>query len=178
MDEMLLSQADGPQEKEEAKRTRTRLINRLAILLDKANVDVISNNDLRRLMTEEDLVTACRILRRLGSIPDGGSVYNLADAFRRDHIVLERLIQYADPRTLKKMFVTDRLPIEQHLKACELCSAQVRYFRVNCDRINVVPGTAPDRPQGSAVGDLDGLHIGPVSLNDNAIGWVPPRDDA
>lgn len=168
---------DANQSAAEERRTRVRLINRLAIMLDKADPDYISNNDLRRLNTEEDFFLASRIMRRTTPIPDGGAVYNLSDAFRPDHPHIEVLIGYADPRTWKKMTTDEQVLVKGHLDQCELCTAQVRYFRVNCDRMQVVPGEAPTRPQGAAIGDLDGLHSGPVSLNKASIGWIPQRDD-
>ncbi|MBI5404607.1 MAG: hypothetical protein HY976_00100 [Candidatus Kerfeldbacteria bacterium] len=131
---------------DEQVRNRRRLINRLMVKLDEADVNLVSNNDIRRLI--DDLARILTAARQLERYPSDLPVPDPNDVIKTDHCATDVLRRYADRGDGANISVELLEATKVHIKSCSACRARLRHFQLQPKR-HLVCGQPilPHQPQ-------------------------------
>ncbi len=140
---------------------RRRLVRRLAEKLDEAPADQISNNDVRRL--SENLEMVLQYLRWMEKYPEGVGAFNPCDVLRYDHVATGLLVRYSEHAEQNRVDAGLRTMIEKHLVSCSACRARVAYFKTQLVAGQLVRPGDPNQPRQPAL-HIDGAGEAPTTL--------------
>lgn len=107
--------------------TRRKLVERLAVKLDEATMGQVSNNDVRRLIDNFEMVLA--YLRAMEEYPADVPRYNPVTAVRPGHLSDDLLDAFSGDDTRGNLPADDLAKIVTHLKKCSFCTARVEFFK-------------------------------------------------
>lgn len=107
--------------------TRRKLVQRLAVKLDEANLVNVSNNDVRRLI--EHLSMVISFLREMEKYPAGVSHYNPVKAVQPGHPSDDLLDKYCALDTQVQLSAQEQHEAKDHLSQCSFCRARVEFFQ-------------------------------------------------